>query len=171
MKVKDVMTRRVAQISPTETLKSASELMKAQRASLLAVVDEAGKPAGVLTDRDIVLRGVASGLDVLTTLICDVMSKDVVFVEESALIGQAVATMTKHGIARLLITDTNGYLVGVIAKDEASNLADGELLAGRLSELSQANNRARTPVTRTALATISRRLGLTSPDGLTGARQ
>ena len=160
MKIKDVMTRRVAQIDPAETVALAAKVMKEQRASLLVVVDESGRPHGTLTEWDIILGSVALGLDPKLTLVQDVMTLGAFLVLENAEVRDAVSLMSKHETTRLLITDGGGNFSGMIVKDEVSNVSAGELIAGRLCENSRISKSAAGPGNRQAMATIARRLGL-----------
>ena len=163
LKIKDVMTKRVSKIKPRETLIFAANQMLTERTGLLAVVDERGIAKGVLTDRDVVIRAVASGMNMASTRVSDIMSTDVVSICEESEIGEAVAWLTKHKIGRLLVNDKDGALVGVIARDEATDLAEGELLAGRLLTLSKSRLRPGLLGSGIALGKISRRLRL-NPD-------
>jgi CBS domain-containing protein len=64
--VQDVMVSRVVTIEPSASLADAARAMKDANVGMLPVVDE-GRVTGVITDRDIVLRGVARAVDVSST--------------------------------------------------------------------------------------------------------
>jgi CBS domain-containing protein len=86
-----------------------------------------GRPAGLLTDRDIVLRVVAEGRDPTTTTVADVVTYDPVTVPEDAGIETAVALMKKHGVRRLPNVGAEGRVVGIVTADDLVMLVGGEL--------------------------------------------
>ena len=65
MQLRDIMTRCVETVSSSTSVQEASRRMAQMNIGFLVVADE-GEPSGVLTDRDIVVRVVAEGLDPLT---------------------------------------------------------------------------------------------------------
>src|SRR6516225_9809772 len=73
MKVRDVMSAKAETVSMSTSLVGAAKLMRRQGIGFLPVVD-AGTVLGVLTDRDIVLRGIAEGRSPYMTLVSDVMT-------------------------------------------------------------------------------------------------
>ncbi len=89
----------------------------------IIVTNEEGRAIGVFTERDL-LRLVASnvGLDALT--VGDVMSRNVIVIEEDASLIKAVHIMAKHGIRHLPIVDEDGKVIGIISiRDAAIALA------------------------------------------------
>ncbi len=89
----------------------------------IIVTDEEGRAIGVFTERDL-LRLVASnvGLDALT--VGDVMTRNVIVIEEDASLIKAVHLMAKHGIRHLPIVDEDGKVIGIISiRDAAIALA------------------------------------------------
>ncbi|MEO8924882.1 MAG: CBS domain-containing protein, partial [Caldimonas sp.] len=73
-RIADIMTRSVAVVRRDETLQAAAQRMRDMDVGALPVVD--GKAlAGMLTDRDIVIRGVAEGMVAQESLVSDVMTE------------------------------------------------------------------------------------------------
>ena len=64
MKIKDVMVQDVVTINPSASLAEAAQLMRQANVGILPVVEE-GQVCGVITDRDLVVRAIAVGADVL----------------------------------------------------------------------------------------------------------
>ena len=85
MKIKEVMTSGVECVRPETTLQEAAAKMKSFNVGPLPVC-EGDRPVGIVTDRDIVIRAISEGRDPRTTTIRDVMTKDVVTVQELSLI-------------------------------------------------------------------------------------
>ena len=78
MKVSDIMSGRVVTIGQKEPVIAAARLLKRMNLGALPVTDDSGRLRGILTDRDIVLRCVASGSDPRTLEVREIMSRGVV---------------------------------------------------------------------------------------------
>jgi CBS domain-containing protein len=113
-----------------ESVAAAAKLMRENHVGCLVVTDEDnGKrvPVGMLTDRDITVGVVAPGLDADTILVGDVMSGELLSVQEDAGIAETVELMRVRGIRRLPVTDSDGALVGLIAADDILSLLAEEI--------------------------------------------
>jgi CBS domain-containing protein len=114
MKVKDAMTKSISKAAPDDSLKKVAELMKKEDAGFMPIC-EGDALVGVVTDRDIVIRGVAEGKTDLGKETAErYMSTDVITVEADADLDEAAELMEAHEIRRLTVTD-NGKLVGVLS--------------------------------------------------------
>jgi len=110
--VRDIMTRNVITIPPDSVLKDAYTIFRKNRISML-VVEQAGKVAGLLTERDAV-RFIHDGLDMEQTRIADVMSSPVTMVDESLSLFEAYSILSAKHFRHLVIADKAGLLAGVI---------------------------------------------------------
>src|SRR5690349_3293267 len=106
--VADVMTPGVESTSSTETLRDAARAMREGDFGSMPVVDD-GQLTGILTDRDIVVRAVAEGLDPAAR-VGDVASRDPVTVEPGEDLDDAMDLMARHRIRRLPVVE-DGRLV------------------------------------------------------------
>jgi CBS domain-containing protein len=129
MKVREVMTYGVETVSPAETLEQAAKKMRTHAVGFLPVVDE-GKLVGVITDRDIVLRGVAEGLRPYMTRVCVVMTPKVLSCHEDETITQASLVMERNLVRRLVVLDRNDKLVGIVSLDDFAAKVKNESLVG-----------------------------------------
>jgi len=132
-----ICSRVVATAGEGETVRAASRRMAQAEVGTLVVLEGPGPkgPIGILTDRDIVLRCVARGLDPETTTIATIMSKPVQTVDEYTPIEGAAAKMARAGTRRLVVTGPEGRLVGVLSLDDLLALLTGEAEAiGKLLE-------------------------------------
>src|SRR3954453_20617411 len=111
--VKDAMTADVKTATPSQSLTDAAKLMKQGDVGSVPVVD-GQRLVGVLTDRDIVVRGIADGSDPHAIKIGDIASRDVVTVRSDDELDEALRLMAQHQVRRLLVVD-DGQLVGVVA--------------------------------------------------------
>ncbi len=131
MLVKDTMSRAVKTVSPETTIKEAARIMAA--ADLGALPVAAGDHlAGMVTDRDIVVRGVAIGKGLETT-VGEVMTHDVLYCHEDEDIGHIAANLAENQVRRLPVVDADKRLVGIVSlADIADARADeaGEALEG-----------------------------------------
>lgn len=97
------------------------------------VVNDAERPIGIVTDRDLVNRVVASGKDPSTTIVGDVMTPWPAAVREDAPIEQALECMERGCCRRLPVIDSDGKLVGFVTLDDIMMLLAKETTTiGRL---------------------------------------
>jgi CBS domain-containing protein len=114
MKCKEVMKTRVVSIAHNDSVKLAAAKMRDTDVGFIPVTDSHGKPEGIITDRDIVLRAVADGLP-LDTPIENIMTRGVIGVSQEADLGIAEEMMSRHQKSRVLCLDEDGYIAGVIS--------------------------------------------------------
>lgn len=121
MKVEEFQSRRTVHIRMTCTLRDAAKQMRDQHVGALVVTENGpplGRIVGILTDRDIAVK--AAVLDVLPVdlLVADFMRTDVLSIEASADIGDALQLMASHGVRRLVVTGPDGGVVGILSLDD-----------------------------------------------------
>ncbi|HTY49015.1 MAG TPA: CBS domain-containing protein [Steroidobacteraceae bacterium] len=135
MRLMDVYTPRASTTFPDEPLAAAARRMSEEHIGALVVVsrgDAAGRPVGILTDRDIV-RG---QLRRLTDLFCltsgDVMTQDPLVFRWHMEVTEAIEALSVHGIRRAPVVDETGALAGIITLDDLLPVMAQELtdLAG-----------------------------------------
>ena len=114
MYIKDMMTRRAVSVAPDEPITAAARLLKRDNIGSVPVCDSKGQLQGIITDRDIVLRCVAAGVDPDKTLIRDVMTTGVFTVSPTDTVESAAALMGKAQVRRLPVCE-NGTLVGLLS--------------------------------------------------------
>jgi CBS domain-containing protein len=119
MKIKDVMEDDVEVVDRGATLHEAAYLMRSAGVGILPVVDDE-KLVGLITDRDIIERAVAEGLDASDTKVRDVMSQDLVVCSEDGEVGEAERLMHERGVSRVLVVDDEGELTGVLEWSDLS---------------------------------------------------
>jgi CBS domain-containing protein len=94
----------------------------------VVIVDDAGRAAGIVTDRDLVCRLVAAGGDPKTTPVESVMSRDLLTVKRTGTIDEVAFAMRKQGVRRVPIVDADRKLAGLIAFDDIAVLLSAELV-------------------------------------------
>lgn len=129
------MTQNPVTLDRTKTLYDAATLMNEQNIGFVPIVDEK-KPVGVVTDRDLVIRGLAKNLQA-NTPIDQVMSPTCITVEPHHSISDATEKMAKHKVRRLLVVDQD-QLVGIVALGDLAVREQSDARAGKaLSEISE----------------------------------
>lgn len=112
MKVKDLMTTDVLYAKADASLEQVANYMKQQNVGSIPVCDDSGRPLGIITDRDIVLKAVSQGRNDLRAK--DVMSTNLVYATSDMTAHEASNLMAKNQIRRLPVVDNN-QLTGILA--------------------------------------------------------
>ncbi len=123
-------TPGVVTVTRDLSVQRAARVMREENVGSLIVVGEAGgvrKPVGIITDRDIVYELVALDLDADDVTVGDLMSLDLVVVEESEDFAATLRLMGEQGIRRVPVVNRDGSLVGIFAMDDALELLTGQL--------------------------------------------
>jgi len=132
MKVSDCMTRDVKMANPGETLQDAARMMAELDAGILPV-SEGDRLVGMITDRDIAIRGVACGKGP-DALVGDVMSREVRYCYEDDDSEDILQNMSELQVRRLPVLNRQKRLVGIVSlADLAStgqNARTGQALGG-----------------------------------------
>lgn len=115
MKAKDIMTKVVVSVNQNSSVTEAADKMKSTDVGSLAVEDN-NKMVGMITDRDIVLRSVASNGNETCG---DIMSRDVVTCSPNTDVDEVASLMARHQVKRIPVVD-NGSPVGMISLADLS---------------------------------------------------
>ncbi|WP_028545046.1 CBS domain-containing protein [Paenibacillus taiwanensis] len=110
--VKEVMTDSCSTLTLLDNVYEAAVLMKQQDIGFVPIVDQ-GRVVGVVTDRDIVIRGVAEKHP-NSAHIRDVMTEHIISVRSNMSVDEAAEVMAEHQVRRLPVID-DGQLVGVVS--------------------------------------------------------
>jgi CBS domain-containing protein len=132
MAIGEICSREVVCAKRDATVKTAARLMREYHVGSIVVVDEPEDkriPSGIVTDRDITVAVVALGLDPEVIQIGDIMGTALVSVKEDCGIAEVVELMQLKAVRRLVVTDSDGYLVGIVASDDVVSLLAEEMSA------------------------------------------
>jgi CBS domain-containing protein len=130
MNIREVMTPNPQSVSPGDTIQNAARIMRDYDTGAVPVVDN-GRPVGILTDRDIVVRAVAEGGQ-LNRTVREIVSGDIICVSPDMSTHEAADLMSEHQIRRLPVIE-NDRLVGIVslgdlAVKEAKDKRSGDTL-------------------------------------------
>lgn len=125
MRVEHVMTRDPARCRPHDTTAAAARVMWDRDCGSVPVVDEAGMPVGMITDRDICMAAYTRGARLEEMTVDTVMSADVRTCRPRDAIAAAERLMARAQVRRLPVVDEHGRLVGIVALGDVAR-ARGE---------------------------------------------
>jgi len=139
MSIREICNRSVVCGTGDLSAGDAAKLMRQHHIGNLVVVDRLDgerRPLGLVTDRDIVVEVVAAGLDPASVKLADMLVGRLVTAEESTSYAETIRLMALHGVRRLPVVNSFGFLVGIVSVDDllpqlASPLAALADLAGR----------------------------------------
>ena len=114
MRVSEVMTRGVRCTRPDATLQEAAAKMKSLDVGPLPVCDN-DRLVGMVTDRDITVRATAEGEAPKDVRVRDVMTPEVIYCFEDALVGDAALLMQQKQVRRLVVLNRDERLVGIVS--------------------------------------------------------
>ena len=122
MKVSEVMTRDVQTIRPDQTAQEAASFMLSADAGSIPVTD-GERLIGMITDRDIAVRGIAKGHGP-DTQVRELMSDDIICVREDDNVDDAAEKMSDAQVRRLPVIDDQERLCGIVSLGDLSQQAD-----------------------------------------------
>jgi CBS domain-containing protein len=116
--VGQLCVRKVETVGPRVLAKDAARRMTEHAVGTLVVVDELGRPLGIVTDRDLMVRCIAGGADPKRARVERVMSGPVAWVHQDAPVEAALDEMARLRVRRLAVVDERERLVGLLALDD-----------------------------------------------------
>jgi len=135
MKVHETMTRDVCLVDPERSIREAAEMM-AERDIGVLPVGEGDRLVGMVTDRDIVVRGVAKGCGA-EAKIRDVKSPEVLYCFEDEELEDAAHHMAELKVRRLPVLNRDKRLVGIVSIGDVSHSEDAIKTGKTVAEISQ----------------------------------
>lgn len=137
MKIRDLMTRNPEIVSPDANLVEAAEKMRELNVGVIPVCD-GQRLVGMLTDRDITIRGTAGGVDPTRAKVRDFMTPEIHYCFADQEVEDAARIMEEKQIRRLPILDKDMSLIGIVSLGDIAVDADNEhLKAEALTEISE----------------------------------
>ena len=136
MKVKDIETPKVAFVRSDESIKQAALKMEELGVGALPVV-VGDDMVGMLTDRDIVIRTIAQGLDAETHKVADAFTEGVVSCKEGDDVGTVVDLMEKEQVRRVVVKDEQQNVTGIVSLGDLALNIQKEMAGEALKGVSQ----------------------------------
>jgi CBS domain-containing protein len=135
-KVHEVMTDRPRVVTPETTVAEAAQLMKSDDIGSLPILD-GEQLAGMVTDRDIVIRAIAEGKDPRGMPVREVASRELVSVHADEDLSSALQLMASQQVRRLPVVDDDGRLVGILAQADVAVEAKEKAVGEMVEEISK----------------------------------
>jgi CBS domain-containing protein len=129
--IRQVMTSELVALPMSATIGEAARAMREDDIGNVIVLDD-GRVAGIVTDRDIVVRGIAAGRDPGQTRLADICSRDLTTISPSAEVKDAVALMKSKALRRLPVVE-NGRPVGIVSLGDLALERDRRSALGEIS--------------------------------------
>jgi len=124
MRVAEIMTKNPITVSMDTTVQEVARIMGEKDVGFAPIVDNQGRAVGTVTDRDIVIRVVAKGLDPKTAKLRDFGGNEVVAVRQDEDLSRAEELMRRHKVQRILVCDEQKKPVGVISLQDLARAED-----------------------------------------------
>ena len=109
-----IATAAVTSVESSVTIQETVKLM-AEKSLSAVIVTEAGSPAGIFTERDVLKRVAAQGLDLAKTAIKQVMTAPPIVMPSTTLVGDALAEMYRRDVRNLPVSGTGDKIVGLVS--------------------------------------------------------
>jgi CBS domain-containing protein len=135
MKISDVMTRDVQTVSPDQPVQEAASFMLSADAGAIPVTDN-GRLIGMITDRDIAVRGIAKGYGP-DTPVRQLMTDDLVILRIDDDVEDAATKMSDAQVRRLPVIDNDERLCGIVSLGDLSREADEDTASEALEGVSE----------------------------------
>jgi CBS domain-containing protein len=136
MKVSEIMANIVQKVARDDSLYRAAKIMKKYDIGCL-VVGAGDSIEGVVTDRDLVCRGMASGQAIDNMTVADVMSPEPFWCLGDDTVNQAASIMEERQVRRLPVLDRDQRVVGVVSLGDICTHAPHELAGELIDEVSR----------------------------------
>ena len=135
MKVREVMTREVHTVTPDQAIREAASFMLSADAGSIPVT-EGDRLIGMITDRDIAVRGVAKGHGP-DTPVRELMSDDLIVARIDDDVEDAASKMSNAQVRRLPVIDENERLCGIVSLGDLSQESDEDTAAEALEGVTE----------------------------------
>ena len=140
MDIRSVMTANPATCTPDATLRQAAQMMKDHDCGQIPVVGQDRQPVGVITDRDIAVRGVAKGFGP-DTPVRELMTNDIVSARDDDDVEEAANRMSEAQVRRLPVIDQDQRLCGIVSLGDLARETDEDCAGEALEGVSQPGGR------------------------------
>lgn len=126
MKCKDVMTKYIKMCRPESTMKDCLQIMKDLNCGAVPIVNENSVIQGIVTDRDIAIKGVLEGKNIERSQIQEIMTRNVITSHENDDIDHTIQLMKENKIRRIPIVDSQNKLKGIVSLGDIAVISKEE---------------------------------------------
>lgn len=119
--VEHLMDTRVQRLDLNSTVRQCAKKMAEMKADSLVLVAD-GQAVGIITERDLVIKVLADGLNPDKVLARDIMSTPLITISPKATMTEAAKRMSEYKIRRLVVLDKQGDLIGMATADDLAKV-------------------------------------------------
>ena len=131
--IRDVMTPNPECVSEKDSIRDVARIMKNEDTGVVPVLD-GKKVVGLITDRDIVVRGLAEGKNLENARVNELMTRSVRSVREDATVDEALDLMSSAEIRRVPVVNQNDELVGIVSLGDIATQSNRDGKVGKAVE-------------------------------------
>lgn len=131
--VRDVMTPNPECVTEKDSIRDVARIMKSQDTGVVPVV-EGKRIIGLITDRDIVVRGLAEGKNLENAQVNELMTRGVRSVREDATVNEAIELMGSSEIRRVPVVNSSDEIVGIVSLGDIASQGTNDGKVGRVVE-------------------------------------
>jgi CBS domain-containing protein len=142
MQVREIMTKNPECCGENSSALEVARMMADCDCGEIPVVDDHGRPVGVVTDRDIALRVVAAGKEPRETDARQIMSTPVITVTPESSIEELCRIAEEHQIRRIPVVNEKGEICGIVAQADIARKVPEVVTGGMVKDVSQPASRA-----------------------------
>jgi CBS domain-containing protein len=124
MRVADIMTKSPVTVTMDTPVAKVAAIMAEKDIGFIPIVDDQRRAVGTVTDRDIVVRVVAKGLDPKTAKLRDFGGNQPIYLRPDEDLARARELMQQHKVQRILVCDEQGKPVGVVSLQDLARAED-----------------------------------------------
>lgn len=136
MTVQQIMTTEIDTVSETDTLVMASKKLAYANVGALPVCDTGRHLKGIITDRDIVVSGIARGKDPEKTTVSEIETQNPISVSPETSLDESLSLMAQHRIRRLPVV-VGGNVVGMLSQRDVVRTGDADLTSHLMRAVSE----------------------------------
>ncbi len=136
MKIQEIMTRDARCVSPAASILEVARMMRELDVGAVPICD-GDRLAGMLTDRDIIVRVIAEGVDPMQKTAREIMSPGIIYAFDDQDVDEAAQIMEEHQVRRLPVLNRSKRLVGIVSLGDLAMEAGPGLSGEALREVSK----------------------------------
>ena len=124
----EIMTRSIVCCVPEDTIEHAATLMKTEAVGPIPVIEShaSRRLIGIVTDRDLVVKGIAEGRDARSTKIGEIMTDHPVACFEKDDVDDVINLMSDYKVRRIPVVDDSNHILGIIARADVARKLGAE---------------------------------------------
>ena len=126
MQVRDIMTSSPVCVEPNTSLEAVAQMMVECDCGAVPVCDQENNVVGIVTDRDIVCRTLAKGLDALEMIARDALTPNPRTITQEASVDDCILLMERYRVRRIPVTDEQERLIGMVSQADIATRAVAE---------------------------------------------